>query len=161
MPTLTHELASAPPTNHLCQWPRYASTPTTAPLKSTILTLPHPHLILSATYHAYAPTAPSRYTSDASTKCPPSLILTLLHPCHLPCLCAHSTIKICLQYWHLFSLLTHTYLSAPLLFTMLMLLQHPQDIPLKLPPHVCPDPSLCFHKPTLSSPALTILTLPY
>ncbi|MBW0542310.1 hypothetical protein O181_082025 [Austropuccinia psidii MF-1] len=75
MPTLTHKLASAPPPNHLCQMPKYAFTATTAPPQSSILTLPHPHLILSTAYHAYAPTAPSRYSSNSATHvCPhPSL----------------------------------------------------------------------------------------
>ncbi|MBW0543171.1 hypothetical protein O181_082886 [Austropuccinia psidii MF-1] len=39
----------------------------------------------------------------------------------------------------------------------------PQDhqyIPLILPPHVCPHPSLCFRNPTSPSPLLTILMLP-
>ncbi|MBW0487715.1 hypothetical protein O181_027430 [Austropuccinia psidii MF-1] len=39
MPTLMHELASAPPTHHLHQQPRYASTPATTPPQSSILTL--------------------------------------------------------------------------------------------------------------------------
>ncbi|MBW0469073.1 hypothetical protein O181_008788 [Austropuccinia psidii MF-1] len=41
----------------------------------------HPHLILSAAYHAYAPTAPSRYDSDATTPSPASPVLMLLQPC--------------------------------------------------------------------------------
>ncbi|MBW0539014.1 hypothetical protein O181_078729 [Austropuccinia psidii MF-1] len=44
------------------------------------LPLPHPHLILSATYHASAPAAPSRYDSDTTTPCLPSPILMLPHP---------------------------------------------------------------------------------
>ncbi|MBW0556305.1 hypothetical protein O181_096020 [Austropuccinia psidii MF-1] len=38
---------------------------------------PHP----SAAYHSYAPAAPSRYASEASTPCLPPHILTLPHPC--------------------------------------------------------------------------------
>ncbi|MBW0490211.1 hypothetical protein O181_029926 [Austropuccinia psidii MF-1] len=68
-----YEMTSARPPNHLIplpcllshmnwiphQPPKYASTPTTAPLQSPILTFPHPHLILSTAYHAYAPASPA------------------------------------------------------------------------------------------------------
>ncbi|MBW0529118.1 hypothetical protein O181_068833 [Austropuccinia psidii MF-1] len=186
MPTLTHELTSAPPPNHLCQPPKYASTPATAPLKSLILTLLHPHLILSAThhayapaapsrydsdtatptssspqltmltlspnphdipltlpphvfphpslhsrrpasYHAYAPTEPSRYASDSATPCLPSPILMLQHPRHLPCLRSHRTLKICLLWQNLISTLTPPYVFTP------------------LPYLLCCLPSLCSH----------------
>ncbi|MBW0482257.1 hypothetical protein O181_021972 [Austropuccinia psidii MF-1] len=42
---------------------------------------PHPSLCfrMPAAYHSYAPTAPSRYASDAGTPYLPSPILTLLH----------------------------------------------------------------------------------
>ncbi|MBW0554810.1 hypothetical protein O181_094525 [Austropuccinia psidii MF-1] len=82
MPTLMQELASAPPTNHLCQKLRYSSTPATATPQSfilivTILMLPphphdfppilpphiHPHPSLRfhtpSAYHPPAPAAPS------------------------------------------------------------------------------------------------------
>ncbi|MBW0495369.1 hypothetical protein O181_035084 [Austropuccinia psidii MF-1] len=49
-----------------------------------LLALPGPHLILSAAYHAYAPTVPYRYVSDPGTPCPPSAILALLNPCLIP-----------------------------------------------------------------------------
>ncbi|MBW0482720.1 hypothetical protein O181_022435 [Austropuccinia psidii MF-1] len=107
MPNLTHELASAPPPNHLLQPPKYSSTPTTAPSQSPILTLPHPRLIPSTIYHAYSPAAPSRYASDAGTPCPPSPILTLPHTRCLPCLCSRRTLKIFLKCCHPISALTH------------------------------------------------------
>ncbi|MBW0478747.1 hypothetical protein O181_018462 [Austropuccinia psidii MF-1] len=72
------------------EWrPRYSSTPATAPLKSPILTLPHPHLILSAAYHAYAPAAPSRYDPNAATPSPTSpppltILMLPLHPHDMP-----------------------------------------------------------------------------
>ncbi|MBW0481750.1 hypothetical protein O181_021465 [Austropuccinia psidii MF-1] len=140
MPTLIHELDSAPPPSHLCQPPKYASTPATAALQSPILTLLHPHLILSAAYHDSAPKAPSTYASDTSPPCPPSPILRLPHPRHLPCLCSCRILKICLQHCHPMSSLTHPYASAHP--------QHPQDMPPTLPPNVCPHPSLHFRTPS-------------
>ncbi|MBW0502428.1 hypothetical protein O181_042143 [Austropuccinia psidii MF-1] len=85
-----HEMTSSPLPIHLTplpcllshmnwlphQPPKYASTPTTAPQQSPILMLWHPYLILSATYHAYAPAAPSRYASDTGTPFLPSPILS-------------------------------------------------------------------------------------
>ncbi|MBW0495248.1 hypothetical protein O181_034963 [Austropuccinia psidii MF-1] len=83
MPTLMHELDSAPPTNHLRQNPRYVLNPATAPPQQPILTLPYLRLILSPTYHAHAPNMPSLYASNAATPCPPSPILMLPQPhCH-------------------------------------------------------------------------------
>ncbi|MBW0473164.1 hypothetical protein O181_012879 [Austropuccinia psidii MF-1] len=43
------------------------------------------------------------------------------------------------------STLTHPYASAPPLLSMLMLLQHPQDIPPMLAPHLCVHQSLHLH----------------
>ncbi|MBW0465182.1 hypothetical protein O181_004897 [Austropuccinia psidii MF-1] len=56
MPTLTHESTSTPPPNTLFHLPmltlmqRLASSPPPSP----ILTVPQPHLIISAAYHSYA-----------------------------------------------------------------------------------------------------------
>ncbi|MBW0525449.1 hypothetical protein O181_065164 [Austropuccinia psidii MF-1] len=127
MPILSHELASAQPTNHLCQQPRYASTPATAPPQSplplTILMLP-------------------QYPQDMTPMPPPHLLCSLPcsrppHPHDMPLMlqpnvCAHP------------SLCFHT---PPL--PMLTLRQDPQYIPLMLPPHVCPHPSLGFRTPRL------------
>ncbi|MBW0498666.1 hypothetical protein O181_038381 [Austropuccinia psidii MF-1] len=45
--------------------------------------LPHPHLILSTAYHAYAPTAPSRYDSSSATasSSSPQLTMRMLFLC--------------------------------------------------------------------------------
>ncbi|MBW0493641.1 hypothetical protein O181_033356 [Austropuccinia psidii MF-1] len=64
-----------------------------------------------------------------------------------PLCCA---LMICLQPCHGMSSLTHPYASAPLLC--------PHDIPMMLPPHLQPYPSLHFHTPTSSSPHLTMHT---
>ncbi|MBW0579096.1 hypothetical protein O181_118811 [Austropuccinia psidii MF-1] len=70
MPTLAHELDSAPSTNNLRQRPIFSSTPATAPLQSPILMLTHPHIVLSSTYCAYNPAALSQYDSNATTPSP-------------------------------------------------------------------------------------------
>ncbi|MBW0579820.1 hypothetical protein O181_119535 [Austropuccinia psidii MF-1] len=102
---------------------------------------PHPSLCFCTptAYHPYFPAGPSRYASDATTPCPPSPILMILHPpltmlmlpqrpqdmppmlpphVHphphsLPYLCSWRTLKICLQHCHPMSALTHAYALAP------------------------------------------------
>ncbi|MBW0537600.1 hypothetical protein O181_077315 [Austropuccinia psidii MF-1] len=61
------------------------------------------------------------------------------------------------------STLTTPYASTALPHNMLMLLQDHQDMSLTLPPHFCPNTSLCFCTPfsLSSSPHLTILMLWY
>ncbi|MBW0472065.1 hypothetical protein O181_011780 [Austropuccinia psidii MF-1] len=57
------------------------ASPDVLPLPQlTMLMLPHPFLILSTPYHAYAPTVRYGYVSDPTTPCLPSPILMLLHP---------------------------------------------------------------------------------
>ncbi|MBW0592012.1 hypothetical protein O181_131727 [Austropuccinia psidii MF-1] len=68
--------------------------------------LPPNHLILCATYHPYAPAAPSRCDSKTATPSLPSQLLTLPHPHHLELLRPCCTLKISLQYRHLISMLT-------------------------------------------------------
>ncbi|MBW0499165.1 hypothetical protein O181_038880 [Austropuccinia psidii MF-1] len=79
----------------------------------------HPslHFCTPATYHAYAPAAPSRYFYNTATPCLPSPILMLLLLCLLPCLRSHTTLKIFLQNQHLISSLTPTayHVYAPVL----------------------------------------------
>ncbi|MBW0525463.1 hypothetical protein O181_065178 [Austropuccinia psidii MF-1] len=85
-----------------------------------MLPLLPPHLILSATYHAYAPTEPSRYDSNAATLPYASSPLPYLLR-SLPLSCSPHALMICLQRCNPMSTLTHPYTSAPPLLTMLML----------------------------------------
>ncbi|MBW0534892.1 hypothetical protein O181_074607 [Austropuccinia psidii MF-1] len=124
MVIFVHEMTSSPPPDHLTPLPfllLHMDWLLHHPLmfsasRQDMLPLSSLHLILSATYHSYAPAAPSRYDSNAanhpyaaapqphllrslpcSCSCHssnsaspylPSPILTLLHPHCLPCLCS-------------------------------------------------------------------------
>ncbi|MBW0508588.1 hypothetical protein O181_048303 [Austropuccinia psidii MF-1] len=70
--------------------------------------------LFPAASNAYAPAGTSRYASEAATPGPPSRILPLLYPHHLPCLLSCRTLKIFLQRFHPMSTLTHPHASAPL-----------------------------------------------
>ncbi|MBW0475671.1 hypothetical protein O181_015386 [Austropuccinia psidii MF-1] len=72
---------SSPPLTMLTlqQCPIDVSNPPTSCLPSNILPLPHACVILSYSYHAYAPAAPYRYVSLPSTPCLQSTMLMLLH----------------------------------------------------------------------------------
>ncbi|MBW0531435.1 hypothetical protein O181_071150 [Austropuccinia psidii MF-1] len=112
MPTLAHELDSAP--------------------------LPAAKICFHSHQHTSAITHPYDYAP------PPNPL------CGLPCLCSCSTRNIWIQSCHPISSLTPA--PSSLQLTMLKLPLHPQDMPLTLPPHVCPHPSAPL--------PLTMLTLP-
>ncbi|MBW0537320.1 hypothetical protein O181_077035 [Austropuccinia psidii MF-1] len=85
-----HEMTSTPPPEHLTPLPCLLLGINWLPHHPLIISAsgqdmlqllpPHPHLILSAAYHASAPAAPSRYDPGTTTPCLPSPILMLLHP---------------------------------------------------------------------------------
>ncbi|MBW0591062.1 hypothetical protein O181_130777 [Austropuccinia psidii MF-1] len=102
----------------------------TPKLPSPLLRLPHPRLILSATYHPYTCGVASRHASDAA-----------YHP--------YARIHPQDQKMMLLpiSSLTTPYASAPPPLTILMLPQRPQDMPL-MPPStpLTPNPlSAAYH----------------
>ncbi|MBW0543326.1 hypothetical protein O181_083041 [Austropuccinia psidii MF-1] len=86
-----HEMTSTPPLYHAYSHMNW---------------LLNPCLILSGPYHAYSPTAPSRYASTA-THPYASAPLLMLSPLRLPSLCSCSALKILLQRCHP-SLFLHT-----------------------------------------------------
>ncbi|MBW0494302.1 hypothetical protein O181_034017 [Austropuccinia psidii MF-1] len=113
--------------------------PATPCHQSTIFMLPHDHLILSAAYHAYAPSRPYRYAS-------PSIILMLPHA---------------LSFSPPFTMLMHlqppiymspTPSSFSLLLTMIKLPKHPEHMTLPPQPNryaSAPLPNALCHLPCL------------
>ncbi|MBW0579018.1 hypothetical protein O181_118733 [Austropuccinia psidii MF-1] len=65
-------------------------------LKICLLHRPQPptHLIIYATYHAYAHIVPSQHASNAAPPSLPQQIVTLLQPHHLQSLCSCSTLNL-------------------------------------------------------------------
>ncbi|MBW0481762.1 hypothetical protein O181_021477 [Austropuccinia psidii MF-1] len=136
-----HDMTSALPPDHLTPLPCLLLRMNWLPHQPLIIStrgqdiLPHPHLILSAAYHAYSPKVLSRYDSDTATPASSSPQLTMLtlplHPQYMPLTLPpyvrpHPSLRFC---------------TPPL--TMLMLPKDPQGMPPMLPTHVYPHPSLC------------------
>ncbi|MBW0506541.1 hypothetical protein O181_046256 [Austropuccinia psidii MF-1] len=88
MPTLTNPYTSAHPLLTMLILPQHPQDmPPTVPPDVH----PHPslHFRAPAAYHAYAPTRPYRYASNARTSYLCSTIHRPFHPHFLPSLCSH------------------------------------------------------------------------
>ncbi|MBW0529074.1 hypothetical protein O181_068789 [Austropuccinia psidii MF-1] len=105
----------------LQQCPIDVSNPPTSCSPSNILPLLHACVILSDSYHAYAPAAPYRYVSLPTTPCPQSTILILLHSLLFFPLLTMLTLPLCPIDMHP--------PATPCLPSRILMLPHTQFIP--------------------------------